>query len=177
MPDTVPETLFAQIYNRAPNETDRARLIGVKAGLGLSERDELWPIILTLDHYSRTTDFGRRQMLEAAKAIPEQARVAVLGVETQARAKAETAIAQAVEEAVQKIAKQLAESSQAAADKLSAKRKIFARLIGGGLALVFMVLGAGMAWLYIGLQVGMCSEPPKAVKVGGLACFVEPVFR
>ena len=176
MVDRLPDTLFAQIYNRAPNESDRTRLIGVKAGLGLSERDELWPIILTLDHYSRTTDTGRRQMLEAAKAIPEQTRVAVLGVETQARAKAEVAIAQAVEEAVQKIAKQLAESSQAAADKLSAKRKIFARLIGGGLALGFIGIGIVMAWLYIELQVGMCNTPPKAIK-GGLACFVEPVFR
>ena len=177
MPDTLPETLFTQIYNRAPNDTDRARLIGVKAGLGLSERDELWPLILTLDFYNRTTDFGRRRIEEAVKVIPEQVRKAVLGVEEAARVKAETAIAQAVQHAVQRISKQLAESSQAAADTHTAKKKIFAGLIAGALALVFIGIGAVMTWLYIDGQVGMCSEPPGLTKDGSLACFVEPVFK
>lgn len=41
MADDIPETLFEQIYRRAPSQADKDRLLGVKASLGLSDRDEL----------------------------------------------------------------------------------------------------------------------------------------
>ena len=54
-----PEDLFTQIYRRAPTEDDRARLMAVKAALGLSSRDELWPVLMVLDHYDRAIRSGR----------------------------------------------------------------------------------------------------------------------
>ena len=43
-----PEDLFYYLYKRAPSQADMDRLIAVKSLLGLSTRDELWPLI-TMD--------------------------------------------------------------------------------------------------------------------------------
>ena len=76
----LPVDLFIQVYRRAPTEQDRARLMAVKAGLGLSPRDELWPVILVLDHYDRAIRAGRaatlkdvQRVLDAMNDIPDRA--------------------------------------------------------------------------------------------------------
>ena len=76
----IPEDLFTLIYRRAPTEQDRARLLAVKAGLGLSPRDEMWPVMLVLDHYERTIRSGRtatlrdvERVLDALKSVPDRA--------------------------------------------------------------------------------------------------------
>ena len=66
----IPETLFAQIYGRATTAADRERLVRVKAGLGLAEQDELWPVLMVLDHYSATTTAARGEILKALANMP-----------------------------------------------------------------------------------------------------------
>lgn len=46
------ESLFQAIYNRAPDDNDRRRLLAAQKAMGLSDNDEMWPVIITLDHYS-----------------------------------------------------------------------------------------------------------------------------
>ena len=60
-----PEDLFTQIYRRALTAEDRTRLLAIKAGLGLSPRDEMWPVILVLDHYDTSIRAGRSATVKA----------------------------------------------------------------------------------------------------------------
>ncbi|MDO9527263.1 MAG: hypothetical protein Q7J57_17280 [Gemmobacter sp.] len=176
MAEALPETLFQQIYGRAPSDADRARLIRVKAGLGLSERDELWPIMLALDHYSRTTDIGRREILTALESLPERTQAAVRGVENEARVKSDRAVAQAVEKAAERISYQVVMHNQSTADTQSEKKKLVLGITTGVLALVFMGLGAVIAWFYVELHIGMCSGPKGRSSDGSTICYVKSAF-
>ena len=175
MPTDIPENLFEQIYRRTPNDADRARLLGIKAGLGLSDRDELWPLILTLDHYSATTAAARDRILQMLKAMPDHVSQAVKDVEKHSAAKVENAVAQAVATGADQISRLVVKRSIATADSLTKKQKTFAQIMGGLLAIGFIGIGAVLAWVYIEARVGMCSEPPQVNKDGSLACYVKTV--
>ncbi|WP_281969126.1 hypothetical protein [Roseovarius nanhaiticus] len=177
MVDDFPEALFEQIYRRAPSDADRARVLGIKSGLGLSARDELWPIILVLDHYSATTAVARREILKAVGAIKKEATAAARDIGDAAGKKAEGAVALAVEKGSDKICQVVTERVRATADDVAATHKRRERIAGAGLALVFIGLGAALAWVYIEAQVGICREPPVRNPDGSVVCYARSVFN
>jgi hypothetical protein len=167
-----PEDLFTQIYRRAPTDDDRARLLAVKGTLGLSSRDELWPVLLVLDHYERAIRSGRaatlrdvERVLDALKAIPERAGPIAV-------AEAQKAIARLIEEASDKIAKASAQKSITTADRISRSQFIAAAVVG---ALIAACLAGAAAWgMYIVLEArGLCAEAPGRARDGSIVCFVQ----
>lgn len=167
-----PEALFTQIYRRAPTDEDRARLLAVKAGLGLSPRDELWPVILVLDHYDRSIRSGRvaslrdaERVLDALNAVPNRAGPI-------ASAEAQKAIAQLIDQASDKIARASAQKSITTADRISRRQLIVAALVG---ALGAACLAVAGAWgMYVVLEArGLCAEPPGPTREGPIACIVQ----
>ena len=168
----LPEDLFTQIYRRAPTEQDRARLLGVKAGLGLSPRDELWPVIMVLDYYDRAIRSGRidtlrdvERVLDALKAITER-------VGPIASAEAQKAIARIIKDASEEIARTAAQQSITTADRISRRQLIVAAMVG---ALSAACLSGAAAWgTYVVLDArGLCAEPPGRARDGSIACFVQ----
>ncbi|MEO3480538.1 hypothetical protein AAFO90_23135 [Phaeobacter sp. CAU 1743] len=168
----IPEDLFTLIYRRAPTEQDRARLLAVKAGLGLSSRDELWPVLMVLDYYERAIRSGRidtlrdvERVLDELKAIPERAGPI-------ATAEAQKAIARIIKDASKEIARTAAQRSITTADRISRRQLIVAALVG---ALSAACLAVAAAWgTYIVLDArGICAEPPGRARDGSIVCFVE----
>jgi hypothetical protein len=171
MGDEFPEDLFQQTYRRAPTDEDRDRLISVKASLGLSARDELWPLILVLDHHASTSAAARsatvkevKEVLQALKSVPEQAGPI-------AAAEAHKAIAKAVDEAADKIAKVAVKRSQTRAELLSKSQYLVTAIMGALLAVCLVAVGATTAWR---LQEGrgVCSEP-ATVQNGIEYCVID----
>lgn len=167
----IPEDLFTQIYRRAPTEDDRARLMAVKAALGLSPRDELWPVLMVLDHYDRAIRSGRTatlrevdRVLDALKSVPDRAGPI-------AAAEAQKAIARLIERASDQIARDAAQKSITTADRLSRRQLIVAAIVG---ALLAVSLAGAAAWgMYVFLEDrGLCAEPPFLTNGGQIGCFV-----
>ena len=168
----IPEDLFTQIYRRAPTEDDRARLMAVKAALGLSPRDELWPILLVLDHYDRAIRSGRTatlrevdRVLDALKSIPDRAGPI-------AAAEAQKAIAQLIKRASDQIARDAAQKSTTTADRISRRQFIVAAIVG---ALLAACIAGAAAWgMFLFLQArGLCAEPPFLTGDGRVGCFIQ----
>ena len=168
----IPEDLFTLIYRRAPTEQDRARLMAVKAGLGLSPRDELWPVILVLDHYDRAIRAGRaatlkdvQRVLDAMNDIPDRAGPI-------ASAEAQKAIARLIDEASDKIARDASQKSITTADRISRRQFIVAAIIG---ALIAVCFAGAAAWgMYVLLEArGLCAEPPFLTGDGKVGCFIQ----
>lgn len=168
----IPEDLFTQIYRRAPTEQDRSRLLAVKAGLGLSPRDEMWPVMLVLDHYERTIRSGRtatlrdvERVLNELKAIPERAGPI-------ASAEAQKAIARIIENASDQIARDSVQKSTTTADRISRRQFIVAAIVG---ALIAVCLAGAAAWgMYLLLEArGLCAEPPFLTGDGRVGCFIQ----
>ena len=167
-----PEDLFTQIYRRAPTEDDRARLMAVKAALGLSSRDELWPVLMVLDHYDRAIRSGRiatlrevDRVLDALKSVPDRAGPI-------AAAEAQKAIAQLIERASDQIARDAARKTMTTADRISRSQFIIAAVVG---ALLAVCLAGAAAWgMYLFLEArGLCAEPPGRARDGSIVCFVQ----
>ena len=168
----IPEDLFTQIYRRAPTEDDRARLMAVKAALGLSSRDELWPVLMVLDHYDRAIRSGRTatlrevdRVLDALKSVPDRAGPI-------AAAEAQKAIARLIEQASDQIARDAAQKSITMADRISRRQFIVAAIVG---ALLAVCLAGAAAWgMYLFLEArGLCAEPPGRARDGSIVCFVQ----
>lgn len=160
MGDEFPEDLFQQAYRRAPTDADKDRLISVKASLGLSARDELWPLIIILDHYTSASSAARsatvkevKEVLQALRSVPDQAGPI-------AAAEAQKAVAQAVESAADKIAKLSVKRSQTRQEMLSRSQFIIASMTGAILAVGLAAIGAIIAW-QIQESKGVCVEAPK----------------
>lgn len=146
----LPEDLFTQIYRRAPTEQDRSRLMGVKAALGLSPRDELWPMIMVLDHYSRTISAGRTATLNDVQRVLDELRAVPDRAGPIASAAANKAIARIIEEASDKIAHASVQKSITTADRISRRQLIVAAIAG---ALLTAGLAAAAAWgMYLVLE-------------------------
>lgn len=167
-----PEDLFTQLYRRAPTDDDRAWLMAIKAGLGLSPRDELWPMILLLDHYARMIQEGRaatlkevQRVLDALKSIPERAGPI-------ASAEAQTAIARIIEEASDKIARASAQKSKTTADRISRRQFIVAAIVGALMAVCIAGTAAWGTFLFLEAR-GLCAEPPFLTGDGRVGCFLQ----
>ena len=168
----LPEDLFALIYRRAPTEQDRARLLAVKAGLGLSPRDEMWPVLMVLDYYERAIRSSRietlrdvERVLDELKAIPERAGPI-------ASAEAQKAIARIIKDASEEIARTAAQRSITTADRISRRQFIVAAIMG---ALIAVCFAGAAAWgTYVVLDArGICAEPPGRARDGSIVCFVQ----
>ena len=167
------EDLFMQIYMRAPTDEDRARLIGVKAALGLSSNDEFWGVTIALDHYDRSIRAGRaatvqevKALLSELKAIPERAGPI-------AEATARKAVAKIIEDASNKIAQATGEKSITTADRISKRQWINAMIAGSLVGATLILLGVGATYLVLDKQ-GICAEPPFTTKNGERVCFLAP---
>jgi len=169
----IPASRFQELYGRAMTTADRNRLIRVKAALRLSENDELWPILMTLDHYSATTAAARVEILKALATLPETLNASLALLEQAAGRKADAAIARAVETGIDKLSRVVVTRSQTTADNVSGRQKITAAIIGGLLALVFMGVGGAGAYFYVDSQIGICVDPARMTPGGRLACYVE----
>ena len=168
-----PEDLFQQLYKRAPSDADRDRLIAVKSSLGLSSRDEMWPVIMTLDHYTATNQSARaasvkevRSVLEALKSVPQQAGPI-------AAAEAKRAINGVVDAAAERISKIAVEKSKTRADRIS-KRQLIAASIAGALIACLIAAAASIATYLVIDARGMCAERPTELRDGSIVCYVEP---
>jgi hypothetical protein len=172
MPD-VPKTLFQQIYGRAMTQADRDRLLRVKGGLGLSERDELWPILMALDEYSATTSAARAEIVQLLTSLPITMQATLSEVEKSAGRRAETAVARVVEQAVENLSRTVVNRTQATAEHISARQKIIAALAGAVLALIFALAGGAGTYLFLDQQIGLCTEGPFNVFGGRTGCYVD----
>ena len=168
----LPDDLFAQIYGRAPTEEDRTRLMGIKAGLGLSPRDELWPVILVLDHYDRAIRSGRAATVKEAKDVLAELKTVPERAGPIANAEAQKAIARLIEEASNKIARASVQKSITTADRISRRQLIVAALLGALSAACLAVAGAVGMYLVLEAR-GLCAEPPGPTRKGSVACIVE----
>lgn len=171
------ETLFQQVYGRAATTADRDRLVRVKAGLGLSEQDELWPVLMVLDYYSATTTAARADILKALANMPGTFDASMRAMEASAGRRAEAAVAQAVTDGAEKLSRLVVARTLRAAEDITARQKIVAGLVGAFLALGFIALGGSGAYFYLESRVGICAEPPGLARNGRPACYVAERYR
>lgn len=172
----IPVTLFAKIYGRAATAPDRERLVRIKAGLGLSEQDELWPVLMVLDHYSATTAAARGEILKTLDTMPGRLDASMRAMEKTAGRRAEAAIAQAVAAGVETLSRVVVARTLKTAEAISARQKIIAGIIGGLLALVSAVAGGAGTYLYMTSEVGICAEPPGIAMDGRWVCYVADKY-
>jgi hypothetical protein len=172
----LPATLFEQVYGRAATAADRERLVRVKAGLGLSAHDELWPVLMVLDYYSATTTAARADILKALATLPGTMDASMREMEKAAGRRAAAAVAQAVTAAVERLSRIVAERALKTAENISAREKITSGIVGALLALVFAVAGGAGTYLYIASAVGICDEPPGVAQDGRWVCYVADKY-
>ncbi|ESW59709.1 MAG: hypothetical protein Q27BPR15_15945 [Rhodobacter sp. CACIA14H1] len=168
----VPAILFEQVYGRAATTADRDRLVRVKAGLGLSDQDELWPVLMALDHYSATTTAARADILNALADMPGTFDASMRAMEASAGRRAEAALAQAVTDGAEKLSRLVVARTLRAAEEITARQKIVAGLVGALLGLGFIALGGSGTYFYLERRVGICAEPPGLARNGRSACYV-----
>lgn len=128
-----PQQLFQAVYGRAPTAEDRARLMATKAALGLSDRDELWGIIIALDHYTSTTLAARNDVVQLLADLPKTLKEAVDSTSAASRTVATRDMKAIIDAASKRLAQQVYTRSATTADNLStaSKTKWF---IGGAIA-------------------------------------------
>ena len=172
----LPATLFQQLYGRTATSADRDRLIRIKAGLGLSAQDELWPVLMVLDHYSATTTAARADILKALATLPGTLDASMRDMEKAAGRRAEAAVAEAVMAGVESLTRVVVERTLKTAEAIGTRQKIVAGVTGGLLALVFAVAGGVGTHIYLASRVGICAEPPGVAKDGRWVCYVADRF-
>ncbi|MEO3480299.1 hypothetical protein AAFO90_21870 [Phaeobacter sp. CAU 1743] len=168
----LPEDLFTLIYRRAPTEQERARLLSVKAGLGLSPRDEMWPMLMVLDYYDSAIRSGRTATLRDVERVLNELRTVPDRAGPIAAAEAQRAIARIIKDASEEIARTAAQRSITTADRISRRQLIVAAVIG---ALIAVCLAGAAAWgMYLLLEArGLCAEPPFLTGDGRVGCFIQ----
>ena len=167
-----PEDLFTQIYRRALTAEDRTRLLAIKAGLGLSPRDEMWPVILVLDHYDTSIRAGRSATVKEINSLVDNLKSISEKAGPIADAEARKAIANLIEEASDKIAKASATKSMTTADRISKQKLIVSAITGATIATLLASAGAATMYLLLDAR-GICAEAPVETRSGALACIVE----
>lgn len=173
MADTVPENLFEQLNRRTLTPADRSRLVAVKSALRLSESDELWPLIMTLDHYAATTTAARNTILKALAEMPAKVEVAVKASETAASRNASQAVARAVEQGVVRLSSIVAKRSETTADRISKRQFLTAATIGGLGAIACIGVGWTAAHFYFETQLNICTGEIFRVSGGGVGCYLR----
>lgn len=161
-----PENLFAQIYERASTKAERARLMRIKAALGLSDRDEFWPLLLVLDHYLQWIEAARRALVaDVDNAIIKHAHL-MKQAGGLADEKASRAVAKAIAESTDKIAAISEAAIQSRADEMSNRALRRAALLGGALAVCLMGAAALVTYGVMALN-GICAGPDRYLTPSG----------
>ena len=64
-----PEQAFSILYNRAPTDADKLRLMRVKDALGLRDNDDLWAVFIALGHFQALYEDIPNQIVEKTNEI------------------------------------------------------------------------------------------------------------
>lgn len=168
-----PENSFHYLYKRAPSQADMDRLMSVKALLGLSDHDELWPFILTMDHYSQIHVRARVQMVKEVNAGVTRFEKIMAQSGHRAEIEAQKAVANMIDKSATRIA-EAAVQKATIPSALRAQQKLTSGIfIGGVLALIFTTIGAGLMYFWLFTQ-GICEDSAK--RLNGdirLTCVVQ----
>lgn len=173
MTEEFPLDLFERVYRRAPSDTDRNRLLNVKLGLGLSDRDELWPVIMTLDHYTKVNNSARIEIVKAVEGLPDQLKAAVVGTQAAAAEKADQAVARAVEKGMERLTQAVVERSQTAAGQVSKRHLIVAACFGGIVAMACLGAGAWTGYFVAASKLDTCTSKGFLTTEGRMGCFID----
>lgn len=171
MSDAIPETLFEQLYRRDLTAADRRRLLDVKSALRLSDHDELWPLIMTLDHYSVIICAAEKKIIKVFAEQRADVEAAVKASELAATRNANRAVAGAVVHGVELLCSMVAKRSETTADRTSKRQLITAATIGGLVALLIFGLGAAGAYYFIDSIFGICTGDTFMLSDGRSGCF------
>ncbi len=174
MPDTIPETLFEQLYRRALTADDRRRLLDVKSALRLSDHDELWPLIMTLDHYSVIISAAENKIIQVFDEQLADVEAAVKASETAAIRNADRAVARAVQKGVEQLGTILAKKrSETTPARIIKKQFAIAATIGGLAAVAFLGIGWTAAHYYFETNFNICTGHVFRITDGGLGCYLR----
>lgn len=173
MADQIPLSLFEQIFRRAPTESERQRLLGIKSALGLSERDELWPIIMTMELYAGANMQAKRRILEAVDGLPGTIKKTVSSIETHAKTKIDAATTQAIELGTEKLKQVVVQRTRASEDRITRRQMTIAASLGAVVALLCLSVGAGAGYLLTQSINDICMTETFAVNDGRQGCYVD----
>lgn len=172
-----PEVTFEQIYKRSPTREDRERLLSVKAALGLSNRDELWPLIITLDHYSSTTEAARQDIISELNAFPGLVQSAInnaaKGAASAASKSASVQVEAIIERGADRLSSLVLKRSETTAQNISRRSLIISMIAGACIAALLVAAGAAGAFYLIDELAGICSHAPRAAQDGSMVCYVR----
>jgi uncharacterized protein YneF (UPF0154 family) len=178
MADEIPETLFEIIYNRAPTDADRKRLRGVKTGLGLSDRDELWAIIMVLDHYAVRIYLASKSISASVDNIPSETKAAI--TESMANMgkvfshRNERSIAHAIDGLETQILQSMRQESRAIADRFNRKLIITVASVVSVISIFFITVGGfGGYWITTQLFEMCISDRIVKMSDGRSVCLVR----
>jgi predicted trehalose synthase len=169
----IPSDLFHHFYNRAPTDQERSRLMAVKAHIGLSSNDELWPFIIMQDHYTQSHILARAKLVKEVNAEVTRFEKIMAQSDRVAQIKAQ----KAVETMIDKSAAQIAEAAIEKAtipSALLAKQKLTSGIfIGALLTLIFTAIGAGLMYFWLFTQ-GVCESSERRLNGDArLTCVVQ----
>jgi hypothetical protein len=173
MADQIPMSLFEQIFRRAPTESERQRLLRIKSALGLSERDELWPIIITMELYAGANLHARRDIVKAVNGLPGTIKKTVTSIEAHAQTKIDAATTQAIELGTEKLRQVIVQRSRASEDHITRQQMSIAATIGAVVALLCLCVGAGAGYLLAKSINDICTTEAFAVNDGRQGCYVD----
>lgn len=172
MPEEFPVSLFEMLYRRTPGEQEKTRLLGVKAALGLSDRDEFWPVIMTLDHYSLINTAARRDIIRAMETLPDQVKAVISNSERAFALKADQATAHAVEKGAEQLA-QIIHRFQVTADRFGKRQFMIAASIGAIAALLCLGAGGAGGYFVTTSLMDMCTSKIFRTEEQRLGCYID----
>ena len=171
----VPENLFEFLYRRMPTEEEKDRLLRIKEALGLSKRDEFWPLILVLEYYTRFFIAAGFYLVKAVREETQKLEKILQRSGSLAETHARAAVARAIDESAELIAKRAGDAVEQRADLLSKRAWMRGAMLGGAFGVGLMVIGAAATYGVIALH-GICdgSERLRGPQ-GAPACYVKPL--
>lgn len=168
-----PENLFRYLYKRAPSEADMNRLLSVKALLGLSDNDELWPFILTMDHYSQIHIQARVRLIKEVKAEITRFEKIMAQSDRVAQIEAQKAVEAMIDESAAQIAEAAIEKVTIPSALLAKQKLTSAIFIGALLGVLFTAIGAGLMYFWLFTQ-GVCENSERRLNGDArLTCVVQ----
>ena len=171
----LPENLFEKVYGRMPTEKEKVRLLRIKVALGLSNRDEFWPLILVLEYYTRFFVAARFQLVKAVKKETQKLEKILQRSGSLAETHARAAVARAINESAELIAKRAGDAVEQRADLLSKRAWMRGAMLGGALGVGLMVIGAAATFGVVALH-GICDGSKRLRDTQGASvCYVKPL--
>ena len=169
----LPENLFEFLYSRMPTEEEKVRLLKIKEALGLSKRDEFWPLILVLEYYTRIFVAARFYLVKAVRKETQKLEKILQRSGSLAETHARTAVALAINESAELIAKRAGDAVEQRADLLSKRAWMRGAMWGGALGVGMMVIGAAAAYGVVALH-GICDGSERLRDTQGASvCYVK----